>query len=449
MLLWRGSKSVFASKVNRGHVRPVPAMRSMMRLFALPVFAALMAVPALAAAPKSPEDIAAAALKAAPVWDGHNDVPEQLRDRFKDQIAAFDFKDTTGTADPARGRIAMHTDLTRLRQGKVGAQIWSVYVSAGLTDQQAVQAVMEQIDVTKRLIAKYPAELQYADSAAGVEAAMKAGKIASLLGMEGGYAIGSSAGVLRQFYALGARYMTLAHYKSTNWADSATDAPRNNGLSPLGKDIVREMQRIGMLVDLSHVSSKTMMDALDVAQAPVIFSHSGARAVDDHPRNVPDEVLARVKANGGIVMVVSLPAYVSQKARDWEVARAGQRAALAARWAESPDRAKADLAAWEKANPATRSTLSDLADHVEHVIKVAGIDHVGLGGDFDGMGQGTEGFDDVAHYPALFVELARRGHLQADLEKIASRNLLRVFKAAEAYAAAHLADPPLETPTAF
>jgi membrane dipeptidase len=420
---------------------------SRLSLFALAPFA-LVAAPA-GAASQTPEQVAAAALKAAPVWDGHNDVPEQLRGRWQDRIAGFDFTDTTGTADPAHGHIAMHTDLARLRKGKVGAQIWSVYVSAALTDQQAVQAVMEQIDVTKRLIAKYPDDLQYADSAAGVEAAMKAGKIASLMGMEGGYAIGSSAGVLRQFHALGVRYMTLAHYKSTNWADSATDAPRNNGLSPLGKDIVREMQRIGMMVDLAHVSSKTMMDALDVARAPVIFSHSGARAIDDHPRNVPDEVLARVKTNGGIVMVVSLPAYVSQKARDWEVARAGQRAALAARWAEDPDHAKADLAAWEQANPAPRSTLADLADHVDHVIKVAGIDHVGLGGDFDGMGQGTQGFDDVSYYPALFVELARRGHSQADLEKIASRNLMRVLKATEAYAAAHRADPALETPTAF
>jgi len=416
--------------------------------FPAAVFALLAASPALAA-PKSPADVAAAALKAAPVWDGHNDVPEQLRDRYKDVIATFDFTDTTRTADPARSRIAMHTDLTRLRAGKVGAQFWSVFVSPALTDQQAVQAVMEQIDVTRRLIAKYPADLQFADNAAGVEQAWKAGRIASLLGMEGGYAIGNSPGVLRQFRALGVRYMTLAHFRSTSWADSATDAPRNNGLSPFGKDIVREMQRIGMLVDLSHVSTRTMLDALGAARAPVIFSHSGARAVDDHARNVPDEVLARVKDNGGIVMVVSLPAYVSQKARDWTVARTAEKARLEARWSEAPDTATAAMADWEKAHPAPRATLSDLADHIDHVVKVAGIDHVGLGGDFDGMAEATEGFDDVAHYPALFVELARRGYVQADLEKIASRNLMRVLKAADAYAAAHAADPALETPTAF
>lgn len=420
-----------------------------MRLSA--VFAASLVLAALCppVSAATPEQVAAAALMAAPVWDGHNDVPEQLRDRYKDQIAGFDFADTTRTADPANGRIAMHTDLTRLRKGRVGAQFWSVFVSASLSDQQAVQAVMEQIDVTRRLIDRYPEQLAFAGNAAEAQAAMKSGRIASLLGMEGGYAIGNSAGVLRQFRALGVRYMTLAHFRSTTWADSATDAPRNNGLSPLGKDIVREMQRIGMLVDLSHVSTKTMQDALDVARAPVIFSHSGARAIDDHARNVPDEVLARVRDNGGIVMVVSLPAYVSQQARDWEAARAAERARLAARWSEAPDTAKAALATWEKANPAPRSTLSQLADHVDHVAKVAGIDHVGLGGDFDGMGEGTQGFDDVSHYPDLFVELARRGYRQADLEKIASRNILRVLKAADAYAAAHAKDPPLETPTAF
>ncbi|MBC2670765.1 dipeptidase [Novosphingobium piscinae] len=416
------------------------------RLVLSTALAALATAPALAA---TPEETAAAALRAAPMWDGHNDVPEQLRERRKNVLAGFDFRDTTGTADPASGAIAMHTDLTRLRQGKVGAQFWSVYVSARLTEQQAVQAVMEQIDVTKRLIAAYPADLQFATSSAEVQAAMKAGKIASLMGMEGGYAIGSSLGVLRQFHALGVRYMTLTHVRTIGWADSATDAPRHGGLSDFGKDVVREMQRIGMLVDLSHVSEDTMMDALDVARAPVIFSHSGARAVDDHPRNVPDAVLARMKANGGIVMVVTLPSYVSSRVREWDLARTAQRARLDALHIADPKRAAAELAAWVKANPTPRATLGELADHVDRVVKVAGIDHVGLGADFDGMDSTTEGLPDVSGYPALFVELARRGYSQADLQKISSGNMMRVLKAAEAYAAAHKGDPAIESPTAF
>jgi membrane dipeptidase len=412
------------------------------------VLAVLMAGPAQAA-PPTPEQIAAAALKAAPVWDGHNDVPEQLRDRRKDVLAGFDFRDTRGTADPAQGRVAMHTDLARLRQGHVGAQFWSVFVSPSLTDQQAVQAVLEQIDVTRRLIDAYPAELQFAADAAGVEAAWKRGRIASLLGMEGGYAIAGSPGVLRQFRALGVRYMTLTHYKTTSWADSATDAPQHGGLTGFGTDIVREMQRIGMLVDLSHVSAATMHDALDVARAPVIFSHSGARAVAGHPRNVPDDVLARLKANGGIVMVVTLPAYVSDKVRAWELARTAERARLAALHVDAPDKARAALADWEAAHPRVEASLAELADHVDRVVKVAGIDHVGLGGDFDGMDTTTQGMPDVSGYPMLFAELARRGYSQADLGKIASGNILRVLKAVDAYALAHRADPPLEAPTAF
>jgi len=402
-----------------------------------------------ATAATNPESVAAAALKAAPVWDGHNDVPEQLRDRRKDLLKGFDFRDTTGTADAAAGRVAMHTDLTRLRRGHVGAQFWSVFVAASLTDQQAVQAVMEQIDVTKRLIAAYPEDLQYASDAAGVAAAWKKGRIASLLGMEGGYAIGNSLGVLRQFRELGVRYMTLTHYKTTAWADSATDAPQHGGLTPFGKDVVREMQRIGMLVDLSHVSADTMRAALDVAQAPVIFSHSGARAVGDHPRNVPDDVLERLKANGGIVMVVTLPAYVSNAVRQWELERTAERARLGALYIDAPDKAKAALAQWEQAHARPRAKLTELADHIEHVVKVAGIDHVGLGGDFDGMDTTTEGMDDVSGYPNLFVELARRGYSQADLQKIASGNIMRVLKAADAYALAHRNDPPIESATAF
>lgn len=405
----------------------------------------LFATPALAA---TPEQIAQAALAAAPVWDGHNDVPDQLRGRRKDVLeskeqGAFDFNNTLYPTRP------MHTDLARLRQGHVGAQFWSVFVPVSLTGQQAVQAVMEQIDVTKRLIARYPGQLQYAASAAEVESAMKAGRIASLMGMEGGYAIAGSLGVLRQFYALGVRYMTLTHFKTTEWADSATDAPQHDGLTLFGKDVVREMQRIGMLVDLSHVSEGTMLSALDVAKAPVIFSHSGARAVAHHPRNVPDTVLDRMAANGGIVMVDTDPPYVSDRVWNWANDRAAAKAHAEGRWIGYPDQAKAELADWDKAHPEPRATLQDVADHIDHIVKRAGIDHVGLGGDYDGIGETVEGMGDVSTYPALFTELARRGYSQADLEKLASRNMMRVLKAAEAYAAAHRNDPPLESPTRF
>jgi membrane dipeptidase len=408
----------------------------------------LLASTSAQAAP-SPEQVAEAALRAAPVWDGHNDVPEQLRDRRKDVIADFDFRDTTNTADPAKGEVVMQTDLTRLRKGHVGAQFWSVYVSALLPEPQAVQATMEQIDVTKRLIARYPQDMALCTSAADVEKAMKAGKIASLMGMEGGGSIGGSLGVLRQMYALGARYMTLTHFKNLAWADSATDAPAHDGLTDFGRDVVREMQRIGMLVDLSHVSEATMLDALEVARAPVIFSHSGARGVASHPRNVPDTVLDKLKANGGIVMVVTLPSYVSNVVRDWSGRRSAEKARLDDAFTGDPAGAKAALADWVKANPAPRSTIGQLADHIDHIVKRAGIDHVGLGGDFDGMASTTQGMDDVSGYPALFVELARRGYSQGDLQKIASGNMLRVLRGAEAYAAAHRGDPPIESPTTF
>lgn len=412
-------------------------------------FTAALALAANPAQARTPEQVAQAALQAAPVWDGHNDVPEQVRDRWHNILAGFDFRDTTATADPAHDRVAMHTDLARLRKGRVGAQFWSVYVPASLTDQHAVQAVLEQIDLTKRLVARYPGELQLATGSADVERAIKAGKVASLMGMEGGYAIAGSLGVLRQMHALGVRYMTLTHSKNVPWADSATDKPEHGGLTDFGRDVVREMQRIGMLVDLSHTSEQTMLDTLDVAKAPVIFSHSGARAIGSHPRNVPDAVLDRLAANGGIVMVVTLPSYVSDEVRGWNAAQAAERARLDALHTGDPDGAKVALDAWTKANPFPRATLSQLADHVDHVRQHAGIDHVGLGADFDGMNQTTQGLDDVSQYPALFVELARRGYSQADLEKIASRNIMRVLKAAEAYAAAHRDDPPIENPTTF
>ena len=378
---------------------------------------ALFAMP-LAAQPATAEQIAADALESSPVFDGHNDVPIQLRGRFGNQIADFDFRDTldTGT-DAANGRV-MHTDLTRLRQGKVGAQWWSVYVSASLDEDAAVQATVEQIDVTKRLIARYPGELQLALTADDVERALAEGKIASMIGMEGGHSIGSSLAVLRQMYALGARYMTLTHSKTLSWADSATDNPRHGGLNAFGMDVIREMNRIGMLVDLSHVSEAAMHDALDAARAPVIFSHSGARAINGHARNVPDGVLERLPANGGIIMVVGLPGFLNEDARQWFGARQAEKAKLEALFSGQPDEVEARLASWAAGNPLPLASISDMADHIDHVRGVAGIDAIGIGGDYDGMPTGPVGMEDVSGYPALFTELARRGYSKADLEKI-------------------------------
>lgn len=402
-----------------------------------------LAAPACAQALRA-EEVAAranAALEAAPVFDGHNDVPNQLRDRFANRLADFDFTDTSATGASHPDGRAMHTDLARLRQGRVGAQFWSVYVPATKNEAEAVRQVLEQIDVTRRLIDRYPDDLQLATTADEVERAMMQGRIASLLGAEGGHAIGSSLAVLRQLHALGVRYLTLTHNANVPWADAATDTPEHDGLTDFGRAVVREMNRLGMLVDLSHVSEATMMDALDEARAPVIFSHSGARAVTGHARNVPDSVLARLPENGGVVMVVALPRFISEAVRQWGARRAGEEARLKALWLGQPGKVAEGLAAWDKANPEPRATISDMADHIDHIRKVAGVEHIGIGGDFDGMPSGPEGFEDVRGYPTLFTELARRGYSQAELEMIASRNILRVMRAAEAYAAS-LADVP-------
>ena len=386
-----------------------------------------------------------AALEAAPVFDGHNDVPNQLRARVANQINAFDFEDTTHTGEAHPQGAVMQTDLARLRQGKVGAQFWSVYVPSNPDEAEAVQEVIEQIDVTKRLIARNPDGLRFVTTADQVERAIADGRIASLLGMEGGHSIGSSLAVLRQLHALGARYMTLTHNSNTPWADAATDKPVHGGLSEFGKDVVREMNRIGMLVDLSHVSEATMHDALDVAKAPVIFSHSGARAVNGHPRNVPDSVLSRLAANGGIVMVVALPNFLNEERRQWNARRVAEEARLGALFQGQPEAVKAGMAAWDKANPEPATTIKHMADHIDHIRKWAGVESIGIGGDFDGMPTGPVGFEDVRGYPLLFAELARRGYSQAELEMIASRNVLRVMRAAEAHAASVAGEPPIET----
>jgi len=413
-----------------------------MRHFLLAAAAVALVTSGPVLAQSAAERTAAAALEAAPVWDGHNDVPIQLRSRFGNVIGDFDFRDTLDTQTSERS--AMHSDLARLRQGMVGAQWWSVYVSPGLPEAEAVQATVEQIDVTKRLIARYPDALQLALTADDVEQAMGAGRIASLLGMEGGHSIGSSLAVLRQMYAMGARYMTLTHGKTLSWADSATDTPQHGGLNAFGMDVVREMNRIGMLVDLSHVSEEAMMDALDVAQAPVIFSHSGARAITGHLRNVPDSVLARLPENGGIVMAVALPWFITEDLRQHSASRAAEEARLEALYPGLPDTVEAQLAKWDAENREPVSTISDLADHIDHIRDVAGIDHIGIGGDYDGMPTGPIGMEDVTGYPALFAELAQRGYSQEDLEKIASRNMMRVMREAEAYAASVTDMAPLE-----
>lgn len=404
----------------------------------------LLAAPATAQ--RTPEQVAAAALKAAPVFDGHNDVPEQLRDRYQNVIADFDFADTTRVPTNGWAEGGMHTDIPRLRKGRVGGQFWSVYVSAALPEPEAVVAVLEQIDVMKRVLARHPEDLAFVTTADGAAAAMKRGQIASLIGMEGGNSIGESLAVLRQTYDLGARYLTLTHSRTLSWADSATDAPQHDGLTDFGRKVVREMNRIGMLVDISHVSEATMMDVLDEAKAPVIFSHSGARAIDGHPRNVPDNVLARLPANGGVVMAVAYPAFLSEPYRQWSANRAAEEARLKSLEPGDPAAVAKGLDAWGAANARPVATVAQWADHIDHIRKVAGIDHIGLGGDYDGMEIGPQGAEDVTGYPVLFTELARRGYTQADLEKIASRNILRVLRGAEAYAASQKGVAPIETP---
>lgn len=418
-------------------------MKYALSLVSIVASSALLACPAAA---QTPEEIAAAALEAAPVWDGHNDVPIQLRARWGNILDDFDFEDTTDTGPEHSEGRTMHTDLARLKQGKVGAQFWSVYVSAALSEPEAVQATIEQIDVTHRLIKRYPDDLGLALTADDVEEVMAQGKIASLIGMEGGHSIGSSLAVLRQMYAIGARYMTLTHSKNTPWADSATDTPAHNGLTDFGKDLIREMNRMGMLADLSHVSEKVMADTLDVAKAPVIFSHSGARAINGHSRNVPDAILQRLPENGGIIMVVALPGFLNEASRQWYSKRQGEKTRLETLWQGQPEAVASALEAWDAANPLPLASISDMVDHIDHVRDVAGIDYIGIGGDYDGMATGPVGMEDVTGYPALFVEMARRGYSQADLEKISFGNMMRVMRAAEAYAASVADQPPIETP---
>ena len=404
-----------------------------MRPFILALGLATMTATAVTAQQRAATDDAALArardvLRGAPIFDGHNDLPWAIRNAARPMdVAAYDL----------RTRTAGHTDLPRLKAGFVGAQFWSVYVPGEAADSGYAKLQLEQIDIARRVIDRYP-ELELALSAADVERIMAAGRIASLLGMEGGHVLENSLGALRAYHDLGARYMTLTHNVTLDWADAAGALPRHGGLTEFGREVVREMNRLGMLVDLSHVAPSTMSDALDVTEAPVIFSHSSARALTDVPRNVPDSILRRMPQNGGVVMVTFVPAFISQEAADFQYrVRPRLEVELQGRLRDVTEPAERERITREHwaANPAPRATVGQLADHVEHVRDIAGIDHVGIGGDYDGVDALPVGMDDVSTYPVLFAELIRRGWSDADLAKLSNGNIMRVLRRAEEVAA--------------
>jgi membrane dipeptidase len=370
-------------------------------------------------------------LKATPLIDGHNDLPEQLRDNYRNDVEGTDV-----AANGDKLPKPVMTDMARLHAGRVGGQFWSVYISASVRGDEAIRQTLEQIDVVKRLAAKYPKDLELATTAADVVRIHKAGRVASLIGIEGAHQMGGSMAALRMFYDLGARYMTLAHFLNNDVADSATDNPVHGGLSPFGKAVVGEMNRLGMIVDLSHVSPDAMKATLAITKAPVMFSHSDARALSDHPRNVPDDVLALVRANGGVVMVNFYPGHLSAAVLARGADRAAEEAKAKVLFNGQPERVKATMAAWDAAHPAPVTPVSVVADHIDHIAKVAGHDAVGLGGDLDGIDTVVPGLDSVGGYPLLFAELIKRGWSDADLAKLAGGNILRVMRGVEATAAA-------------
>ncbi len=374
-------------------------------------------------------------VKQVPLVDGHNDLPWAMRQHANAplDVVAYDLtKPTPG-----------HTDLARLRTGGIGGQFWSVYVPGEVADSGFARVQLEQIDIARRVIARYPRDLQWALTAQAIRDAHKAGRIGSVLGMEGGHVIENSLGALRAYYDLGARYMTLTHNVTLDWADAAGGEQRHGGLTAFGREVVREMNRLGMLVDLSHVAPSVMSNALDVSDAPVIFSHSNARAITDVPRNVPDSILRRLPANGGVVMVTFVPGFSSQTVADW-----GRRleAARTAAGTDADRQFKA-VAAFREANPLPRATMSDVADHLDHIKKVAGAAHVGLGGDYDGITDVVQGLEDVSKYPDLLAELIRRGWTDTELKQLIGENVLRALTRAESVAERLKRERPASTKT--
>lgn len=364
-------------------------------------------------------------LRKTPLIDGHNDLAWEFRKLAQDRVDAIGLETNTAA-------LGLVTDFPRLAAGRVGGQFWSVYVPSSTNGPEAVQMVVEQIDFVHRLVARYPKKLELALTADDIVRIHRQGKIASLIGMEGGHSINNSLAVLRMMYALGARYMTLTHMSNNAWADSATDTPVHHGLTPFGEDVVREMNRLGMLVDLSHVSDDTMRTALRVTQAPVIFSHSSARALCHHHRDVPDDILKMVAANGGVVMVTFVPQYLTETDRRDEAAVTRERERLAALFPADAAGVKAALADWRHAHPDPHAaTLQDVANHIDHIRAVAGIDHVGIGSDYEGFNHPPAGLEDVSCYPALLAELLRRGYSEEEVRKVAGENVLRVFHKAE------------------
>jgi membrane dipeptidase len=363
-------------------------------------------------------------LREFPVVDGHNDLPWALRKAAGYDLDKLDIAGHQGAH--------LHTDIPRLREGGVGAQYWSVYVPA--EQPEPVAATLEQIDCVRRMLARYPADLAPALTAADMETARRDGRIASLMGAEGGHSIANSLGTLRGLHALGVRYMTLTHNSNVDWADSATDEPRAGGLTAFGREVVREMNRLGMLVDLSHVAPTTMRDALDTSEAPVVFSHSSARAVCDHPRNIPDDVLQRLPANGGVAMVTFVPKFVLQAAVDWTAAADENLRAHGLHHLDTSPEAMKLHRAFEERNPRPVATVSTVADHLDHMREVAGVDHLGIGGDYDGTAFTPDGLGDVSGYPNLLAELLDRGWSRADLAKLTWQNAVRVLDAAESVA---------------